>query len=64
MNVRQESSVVRDPDGTVEFTVWFDPDGTVPLPQLVALIVAQMNAAQIRGVRGEFRHPFVKEYAE
>lgn len=56
------------PDGektaSVEFTVWFTPDGTVPLEALMPLIVANMNAAQIRGVADGFRHPFAKEYPE
>ena len=58
---------VRLPEGTpvrsVELTVWFTPDGTVPLPQLVDLILAALNAWQVRGVEGDFRLPFAKEYA-
>ena len=47
---------------SVEFTVWFTPDGTVSTKALMDLIVANLNASQIRGVEGEFRHPFAKEY--
>ena len=62
-----ESRLQRLPDGeqvvSVEFTVWFNPDGTVPLDRLVDLIVAELNACDIKGVRnGWFRHPFAKEY--
>ena len=66
MSVSYEGAIVRVDEGcgvaSVEFTVWFTPDGTVPLEKLMPLIVANMNAAQIRGVVGEFRHPFAKEY--
>jgi hypothetical protein len=53
-----------DETSGVEFTVWFTPDGTVPLEPLMDLIVANLNALPVRGVNPTvgFHHPFAKQY--
>ena len=65
-NIEQEGRIVHiDPSSqdSVELTLWFSPDGTVPLPSLIQLIIATLNVAQIKGVEEDgFRHPFAKTY--